>query len=1265
MRTEKIELEENLYLVDSVFGWILSGKPNEGKNDELTVLTYFQTSYGNKLNKPDPPLDMGSVKNLWELESIGITDSPNSNRDEEAIKTFNETTVVEDNRYVVSWPWNEYPPDLPSNFGLAYGRLVSLLNRMDKETLVVYEQTLKDQVDKGVIEIVPNNVEVDHPVHFLAHHGISAPGKALRIVYDASAKVKDNKSLNECLYRGPIMLEDLTGLLIKFRCHKIGMTADVEKAFLQVGLHDKDRDVTRFLWIKDISKPATKENLIIYRFTRVPFGIISSPYLLNATIRHHLMNSDSEHMRKLANDIYVDNLLTGANNIQEATQIYEDCKSTFKQISMNIREWNSNCKDLKNIITDCNKDDTVKTLGLDWNLNKDTLQMKVKLKNNAFTKRGLLKTIASIYDPCGFAAPIVLPAKLLLQSLWKENKKWDSPVSNEVTEKWEIILKDLDTVKDICLPRLMSNNKDCELHCFTDASVVAYSAVVYLLQENNLKFVIGKSRLTPIKDQENLKIARLELLGVVIGNRLLQYVAKYLPIKVTKQVLWCDSQIVLSWYKSNKLLVPFVARRIEEIKRNKDLDMRYIPSTLNPADVATRPLKSKEELTKWLNGPAFLLQDPTTWPSSPVVENTLLTREGLSNHNTQASEEKITELASEKEIVTSNKEDIMTEISDKDHLAQTNINNKIKSEVQEIIKVQKQYFPEESGGKRTHLTRNLGLFTDIDGVLRSEGRLTHSDLSYETKHPILLPKNCEFTNKVIKRIHEENYHVGVPHTLSKVRQRFWIPQGRAQVQKIINKCPQCVKHGGGAYTLPNTPALPPERVKYETPFTYVGMDYFGPMVVKSDKSQEKRWVCLFTCLVVRAIHLEIVKDMSTDECSLAFRRFVAARGTPSIIVSDNALQFKLLSEVVTGINSSSKGVQWKFIPQLAPWHGGVYERLVAIVKHCLKRTLEKHLLGDNQLLTIIKEVQAIVNTRPLTYVGNDQGHILKPADFLTPGRCINIDNLEERISSSSTSTKQQLLEGWKRGEMIMNEYKDMFINQYLLGLRERYNHSPKQARVKAKIAPCIGDIVQIKGESKNRGNWKVGRITELLKGIDGLCRVAKVKVGEAIFTRSIAHLYPLEAEESLLSEDLMKDQSCIKQSLNSPYGSNNLDQELSLKIREPMISSENEIDRAIINEMDVTKHKEVMDDTERHEDIDMLNDDEIMDGSDEISHMDISDEMIESSTEVNEVMEDHEQKEIQEESMTGKGNHKRAAAVQAMKRIKDWTRHLMLTLTQH
>lgn len=169
--------------------------------------------------------------------------------------------------------------------------------------------------------------------------------------------------------------------------------------------------------------------------------------------------------------------------------------------------------------------------------------------------------------------------------------------------------------------------------------------------------------------------------------------------------------------------------------------------------------------------------------------------------------------------------------------------------------------------------------------------------------------------------------------------KYWIPQGRSQVQKIIRKCQKCRKYGGGPCKVPQIATLPSERINYCTPFMYTGIDYFGPLTVINGTT-ERRWVCLFTCLAVRAIHLEVVNDLSSEECLLAIRRFVAVRGLPKSITLDNALQFKLTSDVLTNNYCKENQIAWKFIPKLAPWFRGFYERLIGLVKHCMQRTID-------------------------------------------------------------------------------------------------------------------------------------------------------------------------------------------------------------------------------------------------------------------------------------------------------------------------------------
>lgn len=1131
---EKIQVTDNLYLVNSSFGWVWSGNCTRSLNVSkselsMSVLTYVNSEIDcSAFSEPDLPLRSDNLKRLWDLESIGITDSPKVSRDDEAIKHFNETTQFLDNRYHVKWPWIEYPPTLPSNFGLAFGRLNSLLKRLEDDTIQSYDMIIKDQLEKGIIEIIENpSTSVEHPVHYLPHHCINQ-GNKLRLVYDASAKSKDNRSLNECLYRGPLMLEDLTGLLIRFREHRIGIVADVEKAFLQIGLQNEDRDVTRFLWPMNVAQAVSSQNLLHLRFQRVPFGVISSPFLLNATIRYHLRKGNDTIRKQIADDLYVDNLVTGTNSLKSALSLYHTSKCAFDDLSMNLREWNSNSIQFMNAVPARyrNKEtEHIKVLGLNWDLKRDRMSLRFNLSERdtrqVDTKREVLRIIASVFDPCGFAAPLVLPTKLFLQDLWRQKLDWDTKLGQENLQQSKIALDGLKFIADISVPRCFVEGLDeteivHELHAFTDASMQAYAAALYLRSTTDkditVNFMIGKSRLVGKDKQTDLQIPKLELLGALIGSRLMQTVLKFLKFKVRRLVLWTDSKIVIDWCNSEKLLPPFVAKRVEEIKQNPNLSIRHVPSELNPADLATRPDASLWNIQRWLKGPDFLYHTSDKWPQNvpDQSENCALVCNASGG---QGPSEKHQETQQSESDLQQEKDDMTQQLSQLENL----------DLMHDIRRVQIECFSKELHGTQTDLMRSLRVYKDEDGLLRCGGRLDNTDWSTEQKHPILLPKCHELTDKIINEIHRKNFHVGVSHTLSLIRRKYWIPHGRRHVQKVLKRCDVCRKYSGGPFKLPPMAQLPAERVKYSNPFTYVGVDYFGPLIVNINGVTEKRWVSLYTCLATRAIHMEVVADAAAEECLLALRRFISARGVPKLIISDNALQFKLTADVLTSEYCITNEIKWKFNPELAPWYGGYYERLIGIVKNCLKKTVDKHLLNHNQLCTLIKEIESVVNSRPLTVVGEEIEHVLTPEDFLRPGGPSLPESSDKEFIEPATLTKTNLIDGWKRGQTVLREYVEMFVNQYLTSLRDRRGIH-RQPRIVVDRDPKVGELVQVKG-SANRALWKVGRISSVVKGADGKIRVAKVITSpNETLTRSISHLYPLELDDEYETTEQL--QSC-------------------------------------------------------------------------------------------------------------------------------------------
>ena len=222
------------------------------------------------------------------------------------------------------------------------------------------------------------------------------------------------------------MLHDLCRMLIRFHIHPIAMVADIEKAFLQISLQRNQQNVTRFFWLKDIENPTmSRDNIQEYRFCRVPFGVISSPFPLDATIEHHLDFYSSDVAVKIKNDIYVDNLITGVNCVSEAKALYTEAKAMYNEGSMNLRAWIANTDEVNATFTTADKAEvkSLKVLGHQWNIADDTICLKATITNSSvqhMTKRIILKRIAFIFDPMGLICPVMLPVKVFLPNLWSK-----------------------------------------------------------------------------------------------------------------------------------------------------------------------------------------------------------------------------------------------------------------------------------------------------------------------------------------------------------------------------------------------------------------------------------------------------------------------------------------------------------------------------------------------------------------------------------------------------------------------------------------------------------------------------------------------------------------------------------------------------------------------------------------------------------------------------------------------------------------------------
>jgi hypothetical protein len=1227
--------DSQIFLIPSIFGFMLGGQLNyneaETKSGEFSMLliTESHCQFPHELEmatvetkhvprKPD-------VDEFWNLESIGIKECPIEDDDAVAQAAFDDSITHENGRYHVGLPWIPEKRDmLPTNYNVSLNRLKSMSKRIcsDNELLEGYRETIRNQVKAGVIEKVANDeLTTDHPVHYLPHHAVlkkSSTTTKMRIVYDASAKAsKFDLSLNECLYRGPVILPDLCQLLIRFRVKPTIVISDVEKAFLQVCLHKPDRDVTRFLWFNDDENPSL-DNLATYRFRRVAFGIISSPFLLGATILHHLKRENSEFSQQLADNIYVDNIVSGLSNKESPMEYYDKLKSLFSRAGMNIQQFCSNSDELMAYIPerDLVKTRDVKVLGVKWNSHSDVDTICVSkpakwLKLNSLTKRGVLQCIAAVFDPLGLFQPVTLPSKLFLQRLWSEGRDWDACLPDKLATEWKNLHTALEEVFDISLPRFLSEvTPDSGLIVFSDASKLGYGAAVYLRTPSkgyiSVNLMMAKSRLAPIKRDTtkvkkkgaNVTLPRLELLGLHVAARLVDFCRNALRRPEIAAHIFTDSECALQWVYSNKPLKRFVDRRVEGIKSVSHCSFHYVSTNENPADLLTRGTTTKELKANklWWYGPSWLTQSESQWPETRLPsltsealqelkpEKIVNVTHALATHATSEPETglfgvKYDDYSTLKRLVrvswqvlkflkiqlwnrlSSNTQEKFSSLgSIFNRIGDSFENNGRQESISQHVKyVQAKTYPAEIDAlhqkKTTPLVKQLNLQLDDSGHLLACSRYQHADLPQTARSPALLPKDHPFSKLVVQDVHERVKHSGVSCTLCELRQNYWIPHGRSYVKKIIGVCIPCRRCKGTAtFQLPPMPPWPQQRVMRSAPFQFVGLDYFGPLKIKLPRSwcldedsnptplvdlTVKIWVSLFTCLSTRAVHLEPVTSQDSPEFLQALVRFVSRRGCPQQITSDNAAQFRLTQiigdrawDTIPTDDSilsycAEQGIEWKFITELAPWQGGHYERLVGVVKSVLKSVTGRRLLTWTDLVTLLAETEAIVNSRPITYVSSDLDssfRVLRPVDFLLYRPISSLPPSDRSFPVRDLGEGGKLLAAiWKSREHYLEKLWSIWYDEYLLSLRERSNRFHKTGRARVNRVPIVGEVVILREDGLPRGSWKLARVTGLRRSADDHVRAAEVQLWNGVkLQRAVNFLLPLEVtgQESTKPPDI-------------------------------------------------------------------------------------------------------------------------------------------------
>ena len=394
--------------------------------------------------------------------------------------------------------------------------------------------------------------------------------------------------------------------------------------------------------------------------------------------------------------------------------------------------------------------------------------------------------------------------------------------------------------------------------------------------------------------------------------------------------------------------------------------------------------------------------------------------------------------------------------------------------------------------------------------------------------PVLVPSMSHITRLLVDFHHLCTFHGGVNSTLTSLRQHFWIPKGRSTVKRVLRSCTTCARKTRTPLTLPGPPALPLERVTLIRPFLNIGVDYSGHVLIKDPQQPDlttKGYICLFTCMASRAVHLELAKDLSAETFLNLLVRFVCEYGVPHLIVSDNGSNFVATESALRNIAADTlvkdyteeRFIKWKFIRPRAPWEGGFYERLIGLVKSTLFKMITRKILQWDELFTLLKGAQLCVNNRPLTYVNSDD-----PLDLpLTPNHLVK----GRRIDTFPTcelpthddpdyENPDHLRESYNYMMTLQDKFKTLWRKGYLIALRERH----LTPSMKQKLNVKVGDIVLVETE-EIRDYWPLGKIERLLPDKRDQVRAAEVYVGGKLVTKTLDKLIPLEVSSRFHDSD--------------------------------------------------------------------------------------------------------------------------------------------------
>ncbi|XP_076660308.1 uncharacterized protein LOC143363629 [Halictus rubicundus] len=1128
---------------ETALGWILTGGIDSGNADGSSSRAEVPVHHCN--------IDRELIEFLtrfWEQEEVE-TSIPATADDRKAEKHFLDTHQrLPDGRFMVRLPFAR-TPELGDSRLIALRTLDSLSSRFQRsaEFRQAYGEFL------ATYEALGHMAATTHPIsragYYLPHHGVmreSSTTTKLRVVFNGSKASSNGKSLNEFLLRGPNLLPNLADILLRWRRYALVFTADIEKMYRQIIVHPDDRKWQRILW-----RPAGKSSVVDYDLNTVTYGLTSAPYLAIRCL-HQLAKVEAQRFPLgsgiLLEEVYMDDVLTGADTPSEAKAKQRELRELLMAGGFPLRKWAANApglleglsRDERKGIVEWDSPTLHSVLGIKWLPSSDCFQVSAvkSLPSSGFTKRAVLSGTAQLFDPLGWLAPVTIVAKVLIQSLWLLKVDWDTPLPEKEEKLWRQFQNGIPELQHLQVPRWLgtsSCSSPPELHGFADASERAYAAVVYSRSVNpegvaTVSLIVAKSKVAPLK---RVSLPRLELCAAFLLTRLVEHVVRVLDWPSVDVHLWSDSAVALSWIRGHPTRWPtYVANRVAEIQRMLPAaKWHHIRSAENPADCASRGLSPAElpKFSLWWRGPEWLAS-PGPLPEETRSEATHEVEEHQVLHVTSREKSSSSELVERfsslnrllrvlawcRRWVPGNRqgESLITAAEIRTSKLTLLRLEQAAAFAEDIANLRKG----RPLAARSRLAK-LCPILDKDGVLRVGGRIQAANLPYDRTHPAILPDESSLARLWVDAAHKRCLHGETQLTLATLRQECWILKGRHLVKACIHRCTTCIRWKGQTAP-PKMGNLPLSRITPSRPFFRSGIDYAGPIHVRTSRGRgkltSKGYIAVFICLATRAVQLEAVSDGSTETFLAALRRFISRRGRCAELHSDcgrnfiganHELRTLLKQSVAQGggpfAAASREGITWKFNPPSAPHFGGIWEAAVKSVKHHLRRLIGEQRLSFEELATLLTGIEACLNSRPILPLSDD------PEDpaALTPGHFLVGEPLLAIPEPSLEELSVSRLSRWQLVQQMQQHFWRRWSREYLNSLQPRGKWRRDQAWVKA------GSLCLVKNEILPPTQWPLARVVHVHPGPDGSTRVVTLRTSTSQLLRPVHKLIPLLAPE--------------------------------------------------------------------------------------------------------------------------------------------------------